>query len=362
MTKTALLSLALVSSLGMFCVPSHAAPVNLNTWSQESYPAVAGFSPGVWTVGGGGSNVTQSVNGQPTLYVGDFNAYGTKITGKIRAGNDGDDDYIGFALGFVAGDTTNPLANYLLVDWKQGSQSFDFGAPSTSPGGTRIITTLIGALMVRLGYADGLICGTFGNFARHLHFVRNVLGLKEGLRNFYAMNLLNLPGRTLMLCDTYVNYDPTAEQVVEMTVLAAEEARRFGIEPRIALLSHSNFGSDNTVTSDKMRRALEILHADYPELEVEGEMHGDAALDIDIRTRIFPNSRLRDEANLLIFPTLDAANISYNLLKTAAGEGMTIGPILLGAKQPVHILTPTATVRRIVNMTALTVVEASHIR
>ena len=223
-------------------------------------------------------------------------------------------------------------------------------------------TTLIGALMVRLGYADGLICGTFGNFARHLHFVRNVLGLKEGLRNFYAMNLLNLPGRTLMLCDTYVNYDPTAEQVVEMTVLAAEEARRFGIEPKIALLSHSNFGSDNTVTSDKMRRALEILHADHPELEVEGEMHGDAALDIDIRTRIFPNSRLRDEANLLIFPTLDAANISYNLLKTAAGEGMTIGPILLGAKQPVHILTPTATVRRIVNMTALTVVEASQIR
>jgi len=223
-------------------------------------------------------------------------------------------------------------------------------------------TTLIGALMVRLGYADGLICGTFGNFARHLHFVRNVLGLKEGLRNFYAMNLLNLPGRTLMLCDTYVNYDPTAEQIVEMTVLAAEEARRFGIEPKIALLSHSNFGSDNTVTSDKMRRALEILHADHPELEVEGEMHGDAALDIDIRTRIFPNSRLRDEANLLIFPTLDAANISYNLLKTAAGEGMTIGPILLGAKQPVHILTPTATVRRIVNMTALTVVEASQIR
>jgi malate dehydrogenase (oxaloacetate-decarboxylating)(NADP+) len=223
-------------------------------------------------------------------------------------------------------------------------------------------TTLIGALMVRLGYADGLICGTFGNFARHLHFVRNVLGLKEGLRNFYAMNLLNLPGRTLMLCDTYVNYDPTAEQVVEMTVLAAEEARRFGIEPKIALLSHSNFGSDNTVTSDKMRRALEILHADHPELEVEGEMHGDAALDMDIRTRIFPNSRLRDEANLLIFPTLDAANISYNLLKTAAGEGMTIGPILLGAKQPVHILTPTATVRRIVNMTALTVVEASQIR
>ncbi|WP_018228536.1 NADP-dependent malic enzyme [Methyloversatilis universalis] len=223
-------------------------------------------------------------------------------------------------------------------------------------------TTLIGALLVRLGYADGLICGTFGNFARHLHFVRNVLGLKDGLSNFYAMNLLNLPGRTVMLCDTYVNYDPTAEQLVEMTVLAAEEARRFGIQPKIALLSHSNFGSENTATAEKMRRALGMLHAGHPDLEVEGEMHGDAALDTDIRNRIFPNSRLKDEANLLIFPTLDAANISYNLLKTAAGEGMTIGPILLGAKQPVHILTPTATVRRIVNMTALTVVEASHNR
>jgi malate dehydrogenase (oxaloacetate-decarboxylating)(NADP+) len=165
-----------------------------------------------------------------------------------------------------------------------------------------------------------------------------------------------------MLCDTYVNYDPTSEQIVEMTVLAAEEARRFGIEPKIALLSHSNFGSHNTATAEKMRRALAVLHAEHPELEVEGEMHGDAALDIDIRTRIFPNSRLRDQANLLIFPTLDAAHISYNLLKTAAGEGMTIGPVLLGAKRPVHILTPTATVRRIVNMTALTVVEAGHIR
>ncbi len=223
-------------------------------------------------------------------------------------------------------------------------------------------TTLIASLLTRLGYADGLICGTFGHFSSHLQFVRNVLGLRDGLQDFYAMNLLNLPGRTVILCDTYVNYDPTAEQVVEMTVLAAEEARRFGIEPKIALLSHSNFGSHNTATAEKMRRALAILHAEHPDLEVEGEMHGDAALDVDIRTRIFPSSRLRDEANLLIFPTLDAANISYNLLKTAAGEGMTIGPILLGAKRPVHILTPTATVRRIVNMTALTVVEAGHIR
>ena len=135
MTKTTVLNLALASSLGLFCVSSHAAPVNLTTWSQESYPAVAGFSPGVWTVGGGGTTVTQSVNGQPTLFVGDFNAFGTKITGKVRAGNDGDDDYIGFALGFASGDTTNPLANYLLIDWKQGTQNFDFGTPSTSAGG-----------------------------------------------------------------------------------------------------------------------------------------------------------------------------------------------------------------------------------
>ena len=218
--------------------------------------------------------------------------------------------------------------------------------------------TLIGSLLLKFGYADGMICGTYGMYSNHLRFIRNVLGLRKGARNYYAANLLSLPGRTVVLCDTYVNYDPTAEQIVEMTELAADEVRRFGMTPKIALLSHSSFGTDDSPTANKMRQALAVLHATRPDLDVEGEMHGDAALDAEVRLKIFPNSRLKDDANLLIFPTLDAANIAFNLLKTASGEGMTVGPILLGAAKPVHILTPTATVRRIVNMTALTVVEA----
>jgi malate dehydrogenase (oxaloacetate-decarboxylating)(NADP+) len=220
--------------------------------------------------------------------------------------------------------------------------------------------TLIGAMLTKFGYGDGLICGTVGQFSRHLRFIENALGRRPELHSYYAMNLLNLPGRTVFLCDTYVNYDPSAEQIVEMTVLAAEEVQRFGITPKVALLSHSSFGTDDTPTADKMRRALAILHAQYPQLEVEGEMHGDAALSPEIRNKVFPSSRLEGSANLLIFPTLDAANIAFNLLKTGAGEGVTVGPILLGSTRPVHILTPTATVRRIVNMTALTVVEAGQ--
>ena len=220
--------------------------------------------------------------------------------------------------------------------------------------------TLLGSLLLKFGYADGMICGTYGMHGLHLKFIETVLGRQKGVRNFYTMNLLTLPGRTVFLCDTYVNYDPTPEQVVEMTRLAADEVRRFGIQPRIALLSHSSFGTDNSPTAEKMRKALVMLHTEHPELDVEGEMHGDAALDAGIRMQIFPNARMREDANLLIFPTLDAANIAFNLLKTAAGDGVTIGPILLGAGKPVHILTPTATVRRIVNMTALTVVEAGR--
>ena len=220
--------------------------------------------------------------------------------------------------------------------------------------------TLLGSLLLKFGYADGMICGTYGMHGLHLKFIETVLGRQKGVRNFYTMNLLTLPGRTVFLCDTYVNYDPTSEQVVEMTRLAADEVRRFGIQPRIALLSHSSFGTDNSPTAEKMRKALVMLHAEHGDLEVEGEMHGDAALDSAIRQQIFPNAKMKEDANLLIFPTLDAANIAFNLLKTAAGEGMTIGPILLGSAKPVHILTPTATVRRIVNMTALTVVEAGR--
>ncbi|MCL2344775.1 MAG: NADP-dependent malic enzyme [Desulfobulbus sp.] len=219
--------------------------------------------------------------------------------------------------------------------------------------------TLYGALMVRLGYADGLICGTFGRHETHREYVQNVLGTRPGLDRYYAMNLLMLPERTVFIGDTYINYDPSASQLADMTLLAAEAIRNFGITPKVALLSHSTFGTENTPTSLKMREALKLLQQRAPELEVEGEMHGDAALDEQIRLAAFPNSRLKGQANLLVMPTLDAANISFNLLKVAAGDNLTIGPILLGAARPVNILTPTATVRRIVNMTALTVVEAA---
>jgi malate dehydrogenase (oxaloacetate-decarboxylating)(NADP+) len=220
--------------------------------------------------------------------------------------------------------------------------------------------TLIGALMLKLGWADGMICGTSGRRAQHLQFIETILGRKEGVKHCYAMNLLALSGRTIALCDTYVNYDPSVEQIFEMTCLAAEELQRFGMSPRVALLSHSSFGTDDTPTALKMRQALAMLHELRPDIPAEGEMHGDAALDACLRNQIFPNARMRDNANLLIFPNLDAANIAFNLLKTASGDGMTVGPILLGAARPVHILTPTATVRRIVNMTALTVVDASQ--
>jgi malate dehydrogenase (oxaloacetate-decarboxylating)(NADP+) len=223
-------------------------------------------------------------------------------------------------------------------------------------------TTLIGSLLVRLGYADGLLCGTFGKHALHREFVESVLDKREGVSSYYAMNMLILPQRTLFICDTYVNYDPTAEQVAEMAILAAEEIRSFGIAPKVALLSHSSFGTDNTPTAVKMRKALEILKEKAPELEVEGEMHGDAALSESIRSTVFPRSRLKGQANLLVMPTLDAANIAFNLLKTAAGDGLTVGPLLLGSDKPVHIVTPTATVRRLVNVAALLSVEAQSRR
>jgi len=219
--------------------------------------------------------------------------------------------------------------------------------------------TLIGAMMLHKGEADGMLCGISGAFAMHLHFIGAVIGLRPGLRNYAAMNALMMPGRTVFICDTYVNPDPDADQIAEMTLLAAEEMKRFGIAPRAALLSASNFGSLKTASAAKMRQARELISQRAPELALEGEMHGDAALSEEIRLRVFPNSRLRGEANLLIMPTLDAANISFNLLKTAAGGGVTVGPILLGAARPVHILTPSATVRRLVNMTALAVADAN---
>jgi len=222
--------------------------------------------------------------------------------------------------------------------------------------------TLIGVMMVHRGAADGMLCGTFGTHALHLHYVDQVIGLRPGVKNYYTMNVLLLPKRTVFICDTYVNFDPSAEQVAEMAVLAAEEIRRFGITPKAALLSHSSYGTSDKPTAKKMREALTLIRERAPDLEIDGEMHGDAALSEDTRRAAFPNSTLSGEANLLLMPTVDAANIAFNLLKTAAGDGIALGPILLGSAKPVHILTPSATVRRIVNMTALTVVDANAAR
>jgi malate dehydrogenase (oxaloacetate-decarboxylating)(NADP+) len=221
-------------------------------------------------------------------------------------------------------------------------------------------TTLIGAMLVRHNYADAMLCGTFGKHSLHLRYIADVIGRKPGIGSFYAMNMLILPGRTCFIGDTYVNYDPTAEQLAEMTLLGAEEVRRFGMTPKVALLSHSSFGTEDTPTALKMRDALALLREKAPGLEVDGEMHGDAALDPDIRQQVFPNANLTGQANLLVMPTLDAANISFNLLKTSSGDGLTVGPLLLGAARPVHILTPTATVRRIINLTALLSVEVAQ--
>ncbi|MEW1782449.1 NADP-dependent malic enzyme [Arthrobacter sp. NPDC080086] len=218
-------------------------------------------------------------------------------------------------------------------------------------------STLIGAVMIHKGEADGMICGTVSNTAAHLRYIDQVIG---GTNCVYAaMNGLVLPGRQIFLTDTHVNVDPTAEQLAEITIMAAEELCRFGIKPKVALMSHSNFGSSEAPSAVKMRETLAILRERAPNLEVDGEMHGDAALDEKLRDSLVPDSTLKGEANLLVMPNIDAANIAYNLLKTAAGNNIAIGPILLGAKKPVHILTPSATVRRILNMTALTVVDAA---
>ncbi|MDP1540788.1 MAG: NADP-dependent malic enzyme [Moraxellaceae bacterium] len=224
---------------------------------------------------------------------------------------------------------------------------------------TRRRSTLIGSLLVHFGEADGLICGTFANYGLHLRYIDRIIGLRPEAKRYAAMNLLMLENRTLFIADTYVNPNPTAEELADMTILAAESVRNFGITPKIALCSHSNFGGEETESASKMRKVFELLMERAPELEFDGEMHGDAALDETIRNNLFPNSRLKGAANLLIMPNVDAANISFNLLKTASGNGITVGPILLGAAKPVHILTPSASVRRIVNMTALAVAEAN---
>jgi malate dehydrogenase (oxaloacetate-decarboxylating)(NADP+) len=222
----------------------------------------------------------------------------------------------------------------------------------------RTRTTLIGAMLVRRGDADAMLCGTVGAFSDHLKYVRDVIGLRPGASTLAAMQMLMLPNRQLFICDTHVNLDPSAEQLAEMTMLAAEAVRRFGLQPSVALLSHSSFGSSDAPSARKMRQAVELIRARSPDFPIDGEMQGDAALSRTILEDILPDSTLVAEANVLIMPSVDAANITYNVLRVTAGRGITVGGILLGAKRPAHILTRAATVRRIVNMSAVAAVEA----
>jgi len=219
--------------------------------------------------------------------------------------------------------------------------------------------TLIGAMMVRLGDADGMICGTVGSYGNHLQFVDEVIGKKPGVRTYAAMNILLLADHTLALADTHVNDNPDAAQVADITLMAARRLRRFNMVPKVALLSRSNFGTGSSSSGDKMKEALALVREADPELEIDGEMHGDCALDEELRRRILPTTTLSGAANLLICPNVDAGNIAYNLLKTTAGGNVAVGPFLLGANAPVHILTSSSTVRRIVNMAALTVFDAN---
>jgi len=227
--------------------------------------------------------------------------------------------------------------------------------------------TLIGSMLLHKGYVDGIICGTWGTTQLHLHYIDQVIGKRslsslncaQDVQIYACMNGLMLPDRQLFLVDTHVNYDPTAQELATITVMAAEEMKHFGMHPRAALLSHSNFGSSNQPSAVKMRQTLDLLRVQAPWLEVEGEMHGDLALDSAARHTLMPRSTLAGDANLLVLPNIDAANIAYNLLKVTAGGNIAVGPVLLGAAKPVQILTASTTVRRIVNMTALTVADAN---
>jgi malate dehydrogenase (oxaloacetate-decarboxylating)(NADP+) len=222
--------------------------------------------------------------------------------------------------------------------------------------------TLIGAMMIQKGMADGMICGTFGDYSSHLSYLDQVIGQRPGAAVYAAMNVLILPDRQLAIVDTHVNVEPDAAQLAEITIMAADELRRLGVEPRVALLSHSNFGSSEAPAPRRMRAALALLRERAPTLEVDGEMHADCAVDEGIRRAIMPYSTLTGDANLLVCPGIDSANIAYNLLKTIAGNNVAVGPILLGAARPVHILTPSTTVRRLVNMAALAVLDANAAR
>ncbi len=229
--------------------------------------------------------------------------------------------------------------------------------PNVAKAMVRKHNTLIGVLLIERGDADAMICGVGSRFDNQLKYVSEVIGLKEGVSTYAAMNVLILPDQTLFICDTHVNEDPTDEQIADITIQAADEMIRFGIQPKIALLSHSNFGSRPSDSSRKMASARRLISERRPDLEVDGEMHADAALSERIRLSAYPDSSLTGRANLLIMPNLDTGNITYNMLKMTGSHGIAMGPILLGAAKPVHILTTSTTTRRIVNMTALAVVD-----
>ncbi|PLK48083.1 NADP-dependent malic enzyme [Uliginosibacterium sp. TH139] len=242
---------------------------------------------------------------------------------------------------------------YYALGWREGVSR------EAAQLAVRQNASVLAAMLVKRGEADALLCGTTGSYRRHLDVVTRVIGRCQGVNTLAALNLLMLPERNLFICDTYVNHDPSAEQLAEMTLLAAREIRRFGLAPHAALLSHSNFGSDDSPSAHKMREALALLRARDPDFEIDGEMHGDAALSYEILTSNHPQATLTREANLLVMPNLDAANITFNVLKATSGHGLTVGPILLGTALPAHVLTPVATVRRIVNMSALASLEAA---
>ncbi len=231
-------------------------------------------------------------------------------------------------------------------------------SPDDAKTAVRSATTLIGAMLVRRGDADALICGSVGRYHDHLKHINDVIGKRDDASIYATMNLLPMQNRTLFISDTYVNNDPSAQEIAEITLMASDTIKRFGLKPKVALVSHSNFGTEINPSATKLSSALDIIERLDPELEIDGEMHADAALSESIRNRMHPDSKLSGEANLLVMPNLDSANIAYNLLKMVGGDGITVGPILLGAKRAVHIVTPTTTVRRIVNMTALAVVDA----
>jgi malate dehydrogenase (oxaloacetate-decarboxylating)(NADP+) len=233
--------------------------------------------------------------------------------------------------------------------------------PEMAKATLRRSTTTIAAMMVRRGDADAMLCGLVGRFEAHLDHVAAVIGLRKGATTFATMNAVMLPEHTLFITDTFVNEDPSAGQLAEIARLAADELRRFGLPPKVAFLSHSMFGSSNRPSARKMREARELFTAIAPEVPCEGEMHGDAALSEEVRQSFLPESTLTGSANLLVMPNLDAANILFNVLKMTGGKGITIGPILLGAARAVHVVSPSSTVRRIVNMTALAAADAASL-